>query len=411
MSVVTVRGKVERIVKRNKWTLIYIENRLTPIAFPSNADYIPRIGDIIEGKARKGRNWLFPVKGSWRTIIAERIVKPEVKPEKADYVELPIENLVLHPLLSKLNRTADETLIQNVKENGILEPILVRRGVSATFQVLAGARRLDAAKKAGLKKVPCRIIEADDSKAAFIAAWENLHRKNLDPIEEAECYKYLKDNFNLTFAQLAGKVGRTERHVRRIFNLLKLPDNVKNMVKTDTVSVKTAALLIEKLGEQNKNLIEKLTEKYINEKMSYKQLENYINKHLCYNCKSWIEPEETIFIDGMHLCPTCYDDYKAFLKAVEGSEEKEEQEAVEPAMKTPSESIVQPSQEELKQQFINEHVEKAKNTMLKIIKLLDQCDESFKVLKNEYECSECPIHDLCIKLVEKINNLCRRNET
>ncbi|RLF08499.1 MAG: hypothetical protein DRJ60_00110 [Thermoprotei archaeon] len=407
MSTVTVKGMVEMVVERDKWILVYIKNQLTPIAFPADADYIPREGEIVEGKARRGRNWLFALPG-WKVVG----VKAKVEAGREEYVEVPVNKLVLHPIHLELGRGADEELIENVKANGVLEPLIVRRVGEGYFEVLSGSRRLDAAKKAGLQSVPCRIVEADDRKASLIAVWENIHRKNLNPIEEAKCYKFLKENFNLTFSDIAKMTNKSRRHIIRIVNLLKLPDKVKKQIESDILSPSTAVLLIEKLGEENKEVIEKLAEKVIEEKITYNQLEDYVNKHLCSNCKAWIEPEETKFIDGMHLCPKCYEDYQSFLKAQEEKQEKEKTLVLPPPAITIKEEEEKQeekqvkSQEELRMQFIQEHLSKVREALEKAISALKKAETSFEVLNNEYvECEECIANNLCMDFLNQLLNL------
>ncbi|MHA1665119.1 MAG: ParB/RepB/Spo0J family partition protein [Candidatus Njordarchaeales archaeon] len=189
MSTVVLRGRVERVVERGKWVLVYLEDRLTPIAFPADADYIPKEGEVVEGRARRGNSWLFARPG-WQ------IISVESKPSKdAKYLELPLSKLTLHPIHVELGRQANEELIENIKAQGILEPLIVRK-VGDYYEVLAGSRRLDAAKKAGLTKVPCRIIEADDKK--LIALWENVHKEDLGQISLAKALKFMIENYNLT---------------------------------------------------------------------------------------------------------------------------------------------------------------------------------------------------------------------
>ena len=307
MSTVVLRGRVERVVERGKWVLVYLEDRLTPIAFPADADYIPKEGEVVEGRARRGNSWLFARPG-WQ------IISVESKPSKdAKYLELPLSKLTLHPIHVELGRQANQELIENIKAQGILEPLIVRK-VGDYYEVLAGSRRLDAAKKAGLTKVQCRIVEADDEKAALIALWENVHRDDLDPISFAKSLKFMIDNYGLTHEELAKKLNKSRTVITETLRLLKLPEKVQKLINVRRLTLNHGLILL-RVAEKYPDVAERLADLCIECDWSVRQLEDFVNMHFCSNCKRWLENSVTTHVDGMHLCVDCYEDYRSFLKS------------------------------------------------------------------------------------------------
>ena len=109
MSTVVLRGRVERVVEKGNWVLVYLEDCLTPIAFPADADYLPKEGEVVEGRARKGNSWLFARPG-WQIISVESKPSKDVK-----YLELLLSKLTLQPIHIELDRQANEELIESME--------------------------------------------------------------------------------------------------------------------------------------------------------------------------------------------------------------------------------------------------------------------------------------------------------
>src|SRR6202163_2900469 len=126
------------------------------------------------------------------------------------------------------NTELDE-LVASLRERGIIQPIVARpvRGVADAYEIVAGERRWRAAQRAGLHDVPVVIIEATDAEALQLAIIENVQRADLNPLEEAEGYRALMDEFGNSQDQIAKMIGKSRSHVANTLRLLKLPETVK----------------------------------------------------------------------------------------------------------------------------------------------------------------------------------------
>lgn len=123
-----------------------------------------------------------------------------------------------------------EALKDSIAEHGVISPIIVVPTKNGTYKIVAGERRWRAAKLAGLKEIPCIVKDFDERTASEIALVENLQRDDLNPIEEAEGYRYLMDTFSLTQDEVSQKVGKSRSAVANALRLNNLCDEVKNML-------------------------------------------------------------------------------------------------------------------------------------------------------------------------------------
>ncbi len=161
---------------------------------------------------------------------------------------VPIE--LLAPGRFQPRRRFDEAslaaLVESVREKGVLEPILVRRHPERinSFEIVAGERRWRAAQLAKLHEVPVVIKELSDRDALEIALVENLHREDLTPLEEAEAYRRLLDEFGHTQEELARAIGKSRSHIANTLRLLGLPDPVKTLLQDGVLSAGHARALI-----------------------------------------------------------------------------------------------------------------------------------------------------------------------
>ncbi len=139
-----------------------------------------------------------------------------------------------------------EALAQSIREKGILQPLLVRplAGEEADFELVAGERRWRAAQRVGLHEVPAIIRRITDSEALEIALVENLQREDLSPLEEAEAYSRLMDEFGRTQASLADAVGKSRSHVANMMRLLSLPAVVRRRLEEGELSAGHARALL-----------------------------------------------------------------------------------------------------------------------------------------------------------------------
>ena len=162
-----------------------------------------------------------------------------------------------------------EELTNSIKERGIIQPIIVRKSenIIDKFEIIAGERRWQAAQKAGLHKVPAVVIEADNLKSLEFAIVENVQRKDLNPIEEAEGYKRLIDEFNYDQEKVAKFIGKSRAHVSNSLRLLNLPQKIIEHISNEKISQGHAKILV---GVENAEL---LAEKIISKKLSVRQAE------------------------------------------------------------------------------------------------------------------------------------------
>ena len=152
-----------------------------------------------------------------------------------------------------------QDLADSIRTHGIIQPLTVRRLSSGYYQIIAGERRWRAAKLAGLTEVPAVIIEADDRKTMELALIENLQREDLNPIEEANGYKSLMEDYGLTQEEVAQRVGKSRPAVANALRLLSLPDPVCLLVEEGQLSAGHArAILAVPSGEAQMKLAKKV---------------------------------------------------------------------------------------------------------------------------------------------------------
>ena len=165
-----------------------------------------------------------------------------------------------------------EDLTNSIKERGVVQPIIVRKSkdISGKYEIIAGERRWLASQNAGLNEIPSIIIEADDLKSLEFAIVENVQRHDLNPIEEANGYKKLMDDFGYDQDKVAKFIGKSRAHIANCLRLLSLPDNVIQLVETNKLSQGHAKILV---GLENCFVIAK---KIIDKKLSVRQSENLV---------------------------------------------------------------------------------------------------------------------------------------
>ncbi|MBO8159681.1 MAG: ParB/RepB/Spo0J family partition protein [Thermosyntropha sp.] len=134
-------------------------------------------------------------------------------------------------------------LASSVKENGVLQPVILRKK-DDTYEIIAGERRFRAAKMAGLKTIPSLIMETDDEKAAQIALIENLQRDDLTPIEEARSFKQMIERFGYTQEELAEKLGKSRSYIANTMRLLNLPEKIIELLEKGKLTAGHARALL-----------------------------------------------------------------------------------------------------------------------------------------------------------------------
>ncbi len=149
----------------------------------------------------------------------------------------------------KIDKTKISQLADSIRQDGIINPLLVRR-VAGGLELVAGERRLEAAREAGLKQVPVMIRDLTDEKAAELALVENIQREELNPVEEAEAYQLLIRKFGLNQEQVANRVGKERATVANMLRLLKLPEAVKKHLRDGEISMGHGRALLAVAGER-----------------------------------------------------------------------------------------------------------------------------------------------------------------
>ncbi len=174
----------------------------------------------------------------------------------------------------------DEALSElsaSIEKHGIIQPLLVRPLPGGTYQLVAGERRWRAARMAGLTEAPVVIRELSDEDASALALIENLQREDLDPIEEAEGYRYLMDTFSITQEEAAQKVGKSRSAVANLMRLLSLPKDVLELVRAKTLSAGHARAL---LPLEDSALITQFAKEIIEKGFSVRQTEKLVKDFL-----------------------------------------------------------------------------------------------------------------------------------
>ena len=162
-----------------------------------------------------------------------------------------------------------EELTNSVRERGIIQPIIVRKQ-SDKFEIIAGERRWQAAQKAGLHEVPIVEVQADDLKSLEFAIVENVQRDDLNPIEEANGYKKLIDEFQYDQDKVAKFIGKSRTHITNCLRLLSLPADVIRLIEEQKISQGHAKVLV---GLENAIQIAK---KIVDKKLSVRQAESLV---------------------------------------------------------------------------------------------------------------------------------------
>ena len=162
-------------------------------------------------------------------------------------------------------------LEKSIKERGIIQPIIVRKSdENSKYEIIAGERRWLAAQKAGLHEVPVVVTEADDLKSLEFAIVENVQRNDLNPLEEAQGYQRLINDFSYDQEKVSKFIGKSRSYITNCLRILTLPDDVLNLIETKKLSTGHAKILV---GLQNASFV---AQKIIEKKLSVRQSENFV---------------------------------------------------------------------------------------------------------------------------------------
>jgi ParB family chromosome partitioning protein len=190
----------------------------------------------------------------------------------AALVELPTGSIEPNRLQPREHFDEDTlaSLTASVRELGVLQPILVRRLDADRYELIAGERRWRAAKRAGLPTIPALVREIDDRASLEQALVENLHRQDLNALEEAAAYSQLMDDFHLTQEEVAKRVGKSRSAVANTLRLFHLPPSVQRLIAESRLSAGHARAL---LGTPDRGVQERLAEEAVREAWSVREVE------------------------------------------------------------------------------------------------------------------------------------------
>ncbi|MEU0401023.1 ParB/RepB/Spo0J family partition protein [Streptomyces sp. NPDC006197] len=205
----------------------------------------------------------------------EPVALPE-PPAGAYFTELPIDAIVpnRHQPREVFDEDALAELVTSIKEVGLLQPVVVRKIEADRYELVMGERRLRASTAAGLERIPAIVRDTDDEKMLLDALLENLHRAQLNAIEEAHAYEQLLKDFGCTHDQLAERIGRSRPQISNTLRLLRLSLPVQRRVAAGVLSAGHARAL---LGVEDPEAQDKLAYRIVSEGLSVRSVEEIVS--------------------------------------------------------------------------------------------------------------------------------------
>lgn len=190
----------------------------------------------------------------------------------ARLVHIDPNAIVPNPRQPRTNFDPDELaeLVHSVREFGVLQPVVVRDRGDGTYELIMGERRTRASREAGLDSIPAIVRDTADENLLRDALLENLHRSQLNPLEEASAYQQLLEDFGITQEELAGRIGRSRPQISNTIRLLKLPIPVQQRVAAGVISAGHARAILSVEGEA---AMARLADKIVNEDLSVREAE------------------------------------------------------------------------------------------------------------------------------------------
>lgn len=206
------------------------------------------------------------------------LIPTEVMGDKSSaLLEIPVVSIRAntHQPRSNFDEETLAALTASVREVGILQPVLVRTVGEGSYELVAGERRWRAAKRAGLQTIPAIVRDVSDLQSVEQALVENLHREDLNPLEEAGAYQQLIEDFGLTHEQLSVRVGKSRAAITNTLRLFQLPPTVQKLVGEGQLSAGHARAL---LGTPDRAFQESLARKAVAEQMSVRAVEDAVRQ-------------------------------------------------------------------------------------------------------------------------------------
>lgn len=178
---------------------------------------------------------------------------------QAGILEIPLSKIVPNPHQPRqtFNHGGLEELVSSIKQYGVLQPLLVSDLGSGSYELIAGERRLRASKMAGLKTIPVILKTCDSQKKLELALIENLHREDLNPIEEARAYKELMQDFGLKQEDVSKKMGKSRSQISNTIRLLSLSENIQRAIADKKIPASSARLMVTMTEREQEMFLEK----------------------------------------------------------------------------------------------------------------------------------------------------------
>lgn len=201
-------------------------------------------------------------------------------PEMPDAAEQGVQEIEITDITPNRNQPRQnfdkdklEELAQSISQHGIVQPVLLRK-IERGYEIVAGERRWRAARIAGIKTIPAVVKELDDRQVMELALIENLQREDLHPLEEAEAYRKLADEFDLTQEEISAAVGKSRPAIANALRLLALPDPIKKLMLDNLISAGHGRALL--ALEEKQQLV--IAEKIVKENLSVRDTEKIVNE-------------------------------------------------------------------------------------------------------------------------------------
>lgn len=192
--------------------------------------------------------------------------------KKSDIVEISLDEIRSNPYQPRTHFDEDalNELAESIKEHGLLEPIIVKKGIKG-YELVAGERRTKASRIAGLSTIPAIVKDFNDQEMMELALIENIQREDLSSIEEANAYKKFMDNLGVTQEELAHRFNKSRTYITNILGLLNLPKTVQNMVMNGDISTSHARVLSKMENEEE---VIALANKIITDNLTVRDIES-----------------------------------------------------------------------------------------------------------------------------------------
>ncbi|MFE6056484.1 ParB/RepB/Spo0J family partition protein [Kitasatospora sp. NPDC056446] len=219
-----------------------------------------------------------PLPGGRGTVAARAAAEKQAEqaqPAGAYFAELPLDTITPNPRQPReiFDDSKLAELVTSIKEVGLLQPIVVRQVGPDAFELIMGERRWRASKEAGLARIPAIVRATEDDKLLLDALLENLHRAELNPLEEAAAYDQLLRDFSCTHEELADRIGRSRAHVSNTLRLMKLPPAVQTRLVAGTLMAGHARAL---LGVPDAEQQEQLATRIVAEGLTVRNVEEIV---------------------------------------------------------------------------------------------------------------------------------------